>query len=67
MSEKRQRTGVVSFRVTPAEKLMLEVVSELREESLSDFVRDCAMGVAKELLVGPDRGEDGPDTVPCVP
>lgn len=66
MSEKRQRTGVVSFRVTPAEKLMLEVVSELREESLSDFVRDCAMSVAKDLLVGPDRGEDGTDTVPCV-
>lgn len=44
------RSLVVSFRVTVAEKAMLEVVSELKGDSLSYFVRDSAMKIAWELM-----------------
>lgn len=45
-----ERTSVITFRVTSAERTMLQAVAELQDESVSAFVRNSALDIALAIV-----------------
>jgi uncharacterized protein (DUF1778 family) len=45
-----RRTSVVSVRVAPWERILLDMARSCDGASLSDFMRDSAVGVARRVL-----------------
>lgn len=59
-TQSEQLDGVVSFRLTPSERRMIEAAADIDEVSLSAFAREAVFGAARtrllqELDVAPTR------------
>ncbi|MFC4066292.1 plasmid mobilization protein [Actinoplanes subglobosus] len=48
--EAGERVSVITFRVTPQERLVLDLVANRQGESLSAYVRSSALDVARSII-----------------